>query len=99
MGEIQDLEKNEENYQILELEQMKECLCKIENKNGKGAGFFCTFTYRKVELFVMITTNHLVNEKILKFDKKVEITLNNDEQENKIIIIDDNKKIYTSIKI
>ena len=93
MGEIQDLEQDE-NYQML----MKECLCKIENKNGKGAGFFCAIPYRKVELFVMITTNHLVNEKILKFDKKVEITLNNDEQENKIIIIDDNKKIYTSIK-
>ena len=43
MGEIQDLEQDE-NYQML----MKECLCNIENKNGKGAGFFCVIPYRKV---------------------------------------------------
>ena len=99
MGELQDFEDDEENSKIYELEQMKECLCKIENKNGKGVGFFCCIPYQKIELFAMITTNHLVNDDILKNDKKIKIILNNDEEDNnRIIEIDEQRKKYSSIK-
>ena len=98
MGEIQDLEEEEDNNKIYELEQMKECLCKIENKNGKGVGFFCCIPYQKINLFTMITTNHLVNDDILRNDKIIEISINNDEEEKKILEINDNRKIYSSLK-
>ena len=98
MGEIQDLEEDEENSKIYELELMKECLCKIENKNGKGVGFFCCIPYKKMNLFAMITNNHLVNDDILRNDKIIEIVLNNDEEEKKIVEINDNRKIYTSVQ-
>ena len=29
------------------LKQMKKCICKINNKKGKGTGFFCWIPYQK----------------------------------------------------
>ena len=96
MGEIQDLIEEEENFH--NLEQMRECLCIIKNKNNKGIGFFCCINNQNINIFIMITTNKLVNDDILKNVKKIEIILNKDDKENKIIKIDENRKIYTSIK-
>ena len=78
------------------LEQMKKCICKIENKNGNGTGFFCYFPYKNKKLEVMITNNHIINEDIIKNNKRIEISLN-DNKERKIINIE-KRKIYTSIK-
>ena len=78
------------------LEQMKKCICKIENKNGNGTGFLCYIPYKNKKLEVMMTNNHIINEDIIKNNKSIEISLN-DNKEKKIINIE-KRKIYTSIK-
>ena len=104
MGDIQDLEKKEENknnYELYELEQIRECLCRIENKNGKGVGFFCTIPFEKNNLNALITTNSIINEDILRNDKLIEIIImNNDENQEQMkrIKIYDKRKVYTSIQ-
>ena len=75
------------------LNQLKNYICKIENKNGNGTGFFCYIPYKNGKLEVLITNNHVINEEILK-EKRIKVSLN-DEKENKIIELK-NKKIYTS---
>ena len=75
------------------LNQLKNYICKIENKNGNGTGFFCYIPYKNEKLEVLITNNHAINEEILK-EKRIKVSLN-DEKENKIIELK-NKKIYTS---
>jgi V8-like Glu-specific endopeptidase len=78
------------------LEQMKKCICRIENKNGSGTGFLCYIPYKNKILEVMMTNNHIINEDIIKNNKSIEILLN-DNKEKKIINIE-KRKIYTSIK-
>jgi len=84
------------------LGQMKECICKIGNENGNGTGFFCCIPYKNKKLKVMMTNNHIINEDIIKNNKSIEISFdNNDNNENKTInkIINiEKRKIYTSIK-
>ena len=75
------------------LNQMKECICKIKNKKGKGTGFFCK--YNNIKL--MITNNHLIDEEILKENNNIIVSINDDKNEKINIKIND-KKIYTSIK-
>ena len=74
------------------LEQMKKCICKIENRNGNGTGFLCSIPYKNKKLKVMITNNHIINEDIIKNNKIIEISLN-DNKEKKIINIE-KRKIY-----
>ena len=42
-----------------------------------------------------MTNNHIIDEKIIKENKNIYVTLN-DNKEKINIIIDDNRKIYTS---
>ena len=44
------------------LDQMKNYICKIENKNAKGTGFFCSFPHKNKKYEVMITNSHIINE-------------------------------------
>jgi V8-like Glu-specific endopeptidase len=61
---------------------MKNSICKIENINGEGTGFFCEISNKKL----LITNNHVIDEKILK-------------EYNEIIVkLYDNKKKYIVIK-
>ena len=76
------------------LYQLKNCICKIENKNGNGTGFFCHISYKNKKLKVLITNNHVIDEDIIKENEKINISIN-DEEEYKIIELK-NKKIYTS---
>ena len=78
------------------LKQLKSCICKIENKNGKGTGFFCSIPYKNKLLKVMITNYHIINEKIIKENKKIKVTINNDK-DSKIIELK-NKIIYSNEK-
>ena len=41
---------------------MKECICKINNKKGKGTRFLCI--YNNIKL--LITNNHVIEEEIIK---------------------------------
>ena len=75
------------------LNQMKECICKIKNKNGNGTGFFCIIPEKKINL--LITNNHVINEEIINENDKIIVSLRNDKEMKKITI-DENRKIYTS---
>ena len=55
------------------LYQLQNCICKIENKNGNGTGFFCYIPYKNKKIKVLITNNHIINEDILKENNKIQI--------------------------
>ena len=74
--------------------QLKNSICKIENKNGNGTGFFCYIPYKKEKLKVLITNNHIINEEIIKENDKIQVSIN-DNKKYKIIELK-NKKIYTN---
>ena len=76
------------------LEQMKKCIFKINNKKGKGTGFFCHISNNKKRYPVMITCNHVLDEELLNENKELIISLNN-EKEIINIKIDENRLIYT----
>ena len=86
-----------EKTQII-LNQMQNFICKIENKKGNGTGFFCYIPFKNKLLPVLITNNHVINQEILNINKnKIIISYNKDKQKiQKQIIINDNRKIYTS---
>ena len=79
------------------LEQMKRCICKINNKKGKGTGFFCHILYNNKNIRVLITNNHIIDEEIIKENDELLVALN-DEKEKIKIKINDNRKIYTNSK-
>jgi len=75
---------------------MENCICKIyKNGGGKGTGFFCNILYNNYNIPVMMTNNHVINEKYLKENDNIEFTIN-DDNINKTIILDKNRKIYTN---
>jgi len=80
------------------LNQMENCIFKIYKNNGeKGTGFFCKILYKNYNIPVMITNNHVIDEKYIKENKNIKITLN-DDNINKTIILNNNRKIYTNIE-
>ena len=100
-------EKYLENYPVpvtsesteIILSQMKKCVCKIYVDNGnKGTGFFAKiYDPNKNHLIsVLVTNNHIIDEKHLGKNQYIEFTINNDIIKNKILIGD--RKTYTSKK-
>ena len=85
-----------QNNDVL-LEQVKKYICEIYiNKKIKGIGFFCYIPFPdKYHLLPsLITNNHLINKK--NKDINIDILLGN--KETKKLDINDNRKIYTSVK-
>ena len=80
------------------IEQMKNCVCKINTENGqKGTGFFCKIPFPDFEhlLPILITNNHVIDESILENEKnKVILLLNNDKEIKEIQI--ENRIKYTN---
>ena len=75
------------------LYQMKNCVCKIYQKEGsKGTGFFCRIPFPNEEnlLPVLITNNHVLGKTDLENDNYIEFSINNEKEYRKIHI---NKKI------
>ena len=72
------------------LKQMKNSICKIENENGNGTGFFCLISNKKL----LITNNHVINEEIIKQNNIIRVTLNDNKIKKNIKI----KDYYTSEK-
>ena len=66
--------------------QMMKSVCKIYKEEEKGSGFFCQFFYvkngNKEIMNVLITNNHVLNEKDL--NKEIMISLNNDNYSARI---------------
>ena len=79
------------------IEQMKKDICKIKIDNNQGTGFFCKipFPTRKKMLPVLITNNHIIDEKILEQKgRKIPIDI---KEENKIKTIElNNRMIYSN---
>ena len=57
------------------LKQMKYSICKIENQNGDGTGFFCKISNKKL----LITNNHVINEEIIKDNNIIRVQLNDNK--------------------
>jgi len=81
--------------------QMENCICKIINHNGiKGTGFFCKIPFpdKNNLLTVLITNNHILNEKDIENNKIIKLIIYNKNQKiEKRIKIDDSRKKYTKI--
>ena len=76
------------------VEQMKNNICRIALLDGtKGTGFFCKIVYYNIILTVLITNNHVINEKILKNEEKIVISVNKKQLEIKL----KNRITYTNI--
>ena len=75
------------------IEQMKNCVCKINLLNGvRGTGFFYRMPYDNYLLPVLITNNHVIDRNILNENGKILITINNKDIE---IFLKD-RKTYTN---
>ena len=77
------------------LDQMKNCVCKIHNGSVNGTGYFVQVSHDNEILKLLITNNHVLNEKDIMKDNTIVISLNN-EQIFKEIKIDSNRKKYTN---
>ena len=76
------------------LEQMKNSICKIYN--GKlGTGFFIKIPFHNIQLPVLITNNHIIDENDYINKKIITIYLGN-EKNGKNIKLDDKRKFYTN---
>ena len=72
------------------LKQMRYSICKIENRNGNGTGFFCKIFNQKL----LITNNHVINEEIIKNKNIIKVKINDNKIKKDIKI----KDYYTSIE-
>ena len=79
------------------IDQMKNSICKIQLNNSHGTGFFCSISFDNNEIKGLITNNHLLNYSILKERKRIELSLN-DDQQLKIINLEDKRILYTNEK-
>ena len=81
------------------IQQMKSCICLININNNDyndyGTGFFCNIPYKGKQLKVLITAYYILFPKIFKEQNIVQFELNGNLKE---IIINDNRKIYSSEK-
>ena len=77
------------------LEQMKKCICKIKTGKKRGTGFFCYIPDEYKRIPVLITNNHILDEKFLNENSRLMVSFN-DEKENKHMKINEKRKIYTN---
>ena len=76
-------------------------ICKIKiNKGGTGTGFFCAipFTDKFQRLPVLLTNNHVIEKDDLIIDNKINFTIKDDDKNPFEILIDKDRKTYTSKK-
>ena len=76
------------------LGQMKSCVCKIDDGQKKGTGFFLEVPYKNKKLTLLITNNHVLGINEISQGKSIVISLNNKEI-TKSIKIDSKRKVYT----
>ena len=75
------------------LDQLMNCICKIQIKGTYATGFFCKFSYKKQAIKVFMTSYHFFNEKDFGENKKLNLSLN-DEKETKTIDLSIERKTY-----
>ena len=77
------------------LEQMEKSICKIFKRDGKkGTGFFCNIRYENKDIPVMMTNYRIIDDKYIKENDGIEVTINDDKEKVKILL--NNKIIYTN---
>jgi len=88
MSEIQQEKLIEDHFPVsIEgtkkiLFQMENCICKIYLEDGKkGTGFFCKIPFLNNLLPVLITNNHVLNEKEIENNKIIQLSINNEVKE------------------
>ena len=79
------------------IDQMNNSVCRIYN-NGNGTGFFTKIPYKSKLLPVLITNNHVINQKDILNNKKISLYLNNDGI-TRTIKLDNNRMMYTNEKL
>ena len=76
------------------MEQIEKGICKINNKKGRGTGFFCKIMNGDKDEYALITNNHIIDGSILRNNQELKVKLLDNTE--KIIEINDSKKLYTS---
>ena len=76
------------------LHQMENNICKIYTKEGKGTGFFAKISHNNIDIPVLITNYHILDEQYLE-DKKNKITISiSDSKEFLTINLNEKRTIY-----
>ena len=75
------------------LDQLIKCICKIQIKGTYATGFFCKFSHKKQAIKVFMINYHVLNEKDLQENKKLDLSLK-DEKETKTIDLSIERKTY-----
>ena len=78
------------------LYQMKKCVFKIKINGINGTGFFTKIPWNKEFIKVLITNNHIINEKDIENENIFIITFNNNEIDKKFIKINKKNKNFTN---
>ena len=78
------------------LKQMKRSICMIKGKSA-GTGFFYRIINENKDIPCLITSNQVIDDEYIKENKKIEISLN-DNEINEDIILSQEDIIYTSKK-
>lgn len=78
------------------LYQMKKCVFKIKINGINGTGFFTKIPWNKEFIKVLITNNHIINEKDIENENAFIITFNNNKIDKKFIKINKKKKNFTN---
>lgn len=71
------------------LYQMKKCICKIYLKNEYGTGFFCVIPYNNKLYPVLVTNYHIINDKYIKDNNSIKISLNDEEETKSLSLSSD----------
>ena len=77
--------------------QMKKSVCKIKINNISGTGFFCYIPFDSIDLPVLATNNHILNETNISKGKVINISLNDNEFLCKLFI-DESRITYSNEK-
>ena len=79
------------------IKQMKKSVCKIKINNFTGTGFFCYIPFDYIDLPVLVTSHHILNEKNISIGKAINISLNDNEFLCKLFI-DESRITYSNEK-
>ena len=76
------------------MNQINNCVCKIQIKDIYGTGFFCNFSVPNKHTYIhaLITNYHVINENTIKKGIPFKIEFNNNK-ENRIIKINKDRKV------
>ena len=75
------------------LDQLMNCICKIQIKGTYATGFFCKFSHKKQAIKVLMANCHVLSKNNLKENQKLNLSLN-EEKDTKTIDLSIERKTY-----